>query len=100
MEIARDFRRFVVEVNTNDSDRHIEEPVKWWLDHDEERLTRAHIGQLCVTRNFTWDTWVNALISSFNDWKFGQSGIVVNYPVSLSCAHRHPTASNEMCTIP
>lgn len=87
LERAIEFRKFVVEVKSTDSDEQIISTIRWWLDHDRERIERAAIGQRIVLSKYTWDNWVNdVFIESYNLWRQRQFGFWFPYPYALSCS--------------
>lgn len=55
-ERQSEFRKYVVEISPKDSDEVLLAKIRWWLEHREERLKRAKIGQVCDNRKDRSDT--------------------------------------------
>jgi hypothetical protein len=57
----REYRRFSVEVPTKADVKHLAEVVKYWLDHDDERLAKVNAGQQWALQSVMTDQF-------YEDW--------------------------------
>ncbi len=61
-------KKFIVEVNMNHTNEYIKNIIKYWLEHDEERIMRVKIGQQIILEKYTWDIMTNKLVECYNKW--------------------------------
>lgn len=64
----------MVEINEDDTDEKIIQTINWWATHDKERIHRAKIGQNIVLQKYTYDAYVEQMISSFVAFEQGYRG--------------------------
>eukprot|EP00727_Mastigamoeba_balamuthi_P000006 m51a1_g10001 hypothetical protein (437) ;mRNA; r:76748-78238 len=79
-EREEEFRRFVVELQPNSTDDEIVSTVRWWLEHKEERLRRAAIGQKIVLEHYTTRHAAANVLDAMRRYKSGDRGMVFPHP--------------------
>ena len=82
----KEFRRYVVEVNMEDSDEKLVRTVQHWLKHPQEREKRARVGQQLAGEKYSMAAFVDNLIEAFTSLKKGEYGLQFTEPFRTGCA--------------
>ena len=96
------FRRYVVEVNMEDSDEKLVRTVQHWLKHPQEREKRARVGQPLVGEKSSTAAFVDNLIEAFMSLKKVEYGLQLTEPLHRGCAATNLPAgktTNAYCRI-
>lgn len=78
-----EFRKYVVEIDLDDTPESISAKVNYYLKNNQERVKRARIGQQISMANYTYDSFVNRLIDGWNRFKKGQRGMYLPHPFEM-----------------
>jgi len=81
-ERQEEFRDYMVEINLEDTNKTIVDTIQWWVDHEEERLRRAKIGQAIACMKYTYKAFVDHMVETWNLYLDGMRG--VHYPYQFS----------------
>ena len=81
-EREEEFRKYVVELNSNSTDSQIIETVRWWLDHEKERIERASIGRSIAVSKYTTKVASSNMVTAMKSFISGQRGMVFPHKFS------------------
>jgi len=87
-----EFRQYMVEIDVAsgvlenwvsirskaDSEKEIIEKINYWVTHDKERIERAKIGQKIALKKYTYETFVDSMLSGWTAYLRGERGAI--YP--------------------
>jgi len=85
-ERQNEYRQYMVEINEEEDVESIYQKILWWLEHEEERLHRARIGQKISMTKYTQDNFVDGLVSAWDAYLSGVRGGWFPYQFGISGA--------------
>lgn len=82
-ERQSEFRKYVVEIDLDDSPESISEKVNFYLQNDTARIQRARIGQEISLGGYTYDVFVSQLVKNWKRFFDGQRGMYLPHSFEM-----------------
>jgi hypothetical protein len=83
LERRKIFKKFVVEVKSNESKDYLVKTVNWWIKNNDLRIERAKIGQMIVLKKFLSVNQGMLMLKYMKKFLKGKRGISFRFPFNL-----------------